>query len=98
MKLYKIPKMNTSIATSKEKKVYNPNNLNPNTQVGRQSPHHKNVSKDVRVEHQFFNKMPDINSVENDLMKMLNDFSETRLKKYGIKLIQTRLSIKKKVV
>jgi len=27
--------------------------------------------------------MPDINSVESDLMKMLNDFSNSRLKKYG---------------
>ncbi len=36
-----------------------------------------------RVEHQFLTRMPDINSVENDLMKMLNDFSNSRLKKYG---------------
>ena len=43
----------------------------------------KAAQKDMRVEHQFLNKMPDINSVENDLMKLLNDFSETRLKKYG---------------
>ena len=37
-----------------------------------------------RVDHQFLNKMPDINSVENDLMKLLNEFSNTKLKKYGI--------------
>lgn len=36
-----------------------------------------------RVDHQFLNKMPDINSVENDLMKLLNEFSNTKLKKYG---------------
>jgi hypothetical protein len=36
------------------------------------------------VEHQFLNKMPEVNSVENDLMKLLNEFSNTRLKKYGI--------------
>ena len=35
------------------------------------------------VEHQFLNKMPEVNSVENDLMKLLNEFSNTRLKKYG---------------
>ena len=32
------------------------------------------------AEHQFFTKMPDINSVENDLIKLLNDFSDSRLK------------------
>ena len=37
-----------------------------------------------RVEHQFLTRMPDINSVEKDLMKLLNDFSNSRLKKYGI--------------
>lgn len=37
-----------------------------------------------RIEHQFLNRMPDINSVESDLMKLLNEFSDTRLKKYGI--------------
>jgi len=36
-----------------------------------------------RVEHQFLTRMPDINSVESDLMKLLNDFSNSRLKKYG---------------
>ena len=36
------------------------------------------------VEHQFLNKMPEVNSVENDLMKLLNEFSNTRLKKYGL--------------
>lgn len=49
----------------------------------RQHQPQKAVNKDYRVEHQFLNKMPDFNSVENDLMKLLNDFSETRLKKYG---------------
>lgn len=44
-----------------------------------------------RVEHQFFNKMPDINSVESDLMKLLNDFSDTRLKKYGTNEIHDKL-------
>ena len=53
-----------------------------NQNAQRQNPQ-KQIQKDPRVEHQFFNKMPDINSVENDLMKLLNDFSETRLKKYG---------------
>lgn len=37
-----------------------------------------------RIEHQFFSRMPDVNSVESDLMKLLNEFSDTRLKKYGI--------------
>jgi hypothetical protein len=32
------------------------------------------------ADHQFFTKMPDVNSVENDLIKLLNDFSDTRLK------------------
>ena len=36
-----------------------------------------------RVEHQFLTRMPDVNSVETDLMKLLNDFSNSRLKKYG---------------
>lgn len=36
-----------------------------------------------RVEHQFLTRMPDINSVENDLMKLLNDFSNSRLNKYS---------------
>jgi hypothetical protein len=36
-----------------------------------------------KVEHQFFTKMTDINTIENDLIKLLNDFSNTRLKKYG---------------
>ena len=39
-----------------------------------------------QVEHQFLTRMPDINSVENDLMKLLNDFSNSRLKKFGISL------------
>ena len=36
-----------------------------------------------RVEHNFLTRMPDVNSVETDLMKLLNDFSNSRLKKYG---------------
>lgn len=36
-----------------------------------------------RSEHQFLTRMPDVNSVETDLMKLLNDFSNSRLKKYG---------------
>lgn len=40
-----------------------------------------------KVEHQFFTKMTDINTIENDLIKLLNDFSNTRLKKYGNCLI-----------
>ncbi len=32
------------------------------------------------ADHQFFTKMPDVNSVENDLIKLLNDFSDNRLK------------------
>lgn len=55
----------------------------PSNQNAQRQNQQKQIQKDPRVEHQFFNKMPDINSVENDLMKLLNDFSETRLKKYG---------------
>lgn len=35
-----------------------------------------------RVEHQHLTRM-DVNSIETDLMKLLNDFSNSRLKKYG---------------
>ncbi|CAF0704907.1 unnamed protein product [Brachionus calyciflorus] len=44
-----------------------------------------------RIEHQFFSRMPDINSVESDLMKLLNEFSDTRLKKYGTNEIHEKL-------
>lgn len=44
-----------------------------------------------RVEHQFLTRMPDINSVESDLMKLLNDFSNSRLKKYGNNEIHEKL-------
>lgn len=80
-------KLTNSVPT-KEVKIMNTNGTAPlNSNTGgsgvRQQQQKATVAKDYRVEHQFLNKMPDINSVENDLMKMLNDFSETRLKKYG---------------
>ena len=75
-----LPKFNNSSA-NKDVKLLNSNGFSPGNQA-RQQPQ-KSMHKDLRVEHQFLNKMPDINSVENDLMKLLNDFSETRLKKYG---------------
>ncbi len=69
-------------STSKDGKLANPVSSQPRPpQQSTSAP--KAAQKDFRVEHQFLNKMPDINSVENDLMKLLNDFSETRLKKYG---------------
>ena len=51
-----------------------------------QNPRFQQQSSTVnspKVDHQFFTKMADINSIENDLIKLLNDFSNTRLKKYG---------------
>jgi hypothetical protein len=51
------------------------NNSTPKHQKQQQQQHSPRVA-----EHHFFTKMPDINSVENDLIKLLNDFSNNRLK------------------
>lgn len=67
------------------------NPISPNSKLTPQ-PQHQNRKPSVhspkfemghRIEHQFFSRMPDVNSVESDLMKLLNEFSDTRLKKYG---------------
>lgn len=80
----------SSVPSSKDVKIMSatttgaqPQQQQPQQPQPRQHQPQKAVNKDYRVEHQFLNKMPDFNSVENDLMKLLNDFSETRLKKYG---------------
>jgi hypothetical protein len=49
------------------------------------------VDAQKRAEHQFFNKMPDINSVEGDLMKLLNEFTNTSLQKYGTDEVHEKL-------
>jgi hypothetical protein len=36
-----------------------------------------------RVEHKFFVQLPDVSAVENDLMRLLNDFNNTKLKRFG---------------
>lgn len=38
---------------------------------------------DKRVEHHFLTVLPDLAAVENDLMRLLNDFNSTKLKRYG---------------
>jgi hypothetical protein len=37
-----------------------------------------------KVEHHFLNILPDLTTVEGELMKLLNDFNNTKLKKYGL--------------
>ena len=36
-----------------------------------------------RVEHHFLTVLPDLSAVENDLMVLLNDFNNNKLKRYG---------------
>jgi hypothetical protein len=36
-----------------------------------------------RVEHHFLTVLPDLSAVENDLMRLLNDFNNNKLKRYG---------------
>lgn len=55
----------------------------PQHQARKPSVHSPKIEMGHRIEHQFFSRMPDVNSVESDLMKLLNEFSDTRLKKYG---------------
>jgi hypothetical protein len=43
------------------------------------------------VEHKFLSKMTDISSNENGLMKLLQDFSNNRLKKNGVNDIHDNL-------
>ena len=65
-----------------------PSSQHPHVPNKHAEHHHQSNQNQTptRVEHQFFTKMqmPGINSIENDLMKLLNDFSQTRLKKYGM--------------
>ena len=68
-----------AIQTNQSSKV---TNIQP-VQAQKVNPSRKSTKG---VEHQFLNKMPEVNSVENDLMKLLNEFSNTRLKKYGLLL------------
>lgn len=60
---------------------------NQQQQTRKISVHSPKLEMGHRIEHQFFSRMPDVNSVESDLMKLLNEFSDTRLKKYGMKQI-----------
>lgn len=83
----------TTSSANKEKKNFNQTQTAQTLNRSGQHQHHqpnpsmssgnKDPAAHRSVEHNFFNKLPDLNSVENDLMKLLNDFSETRLKKYG---------------
>lgn len=54
----------------------------------RQHAHHSPApnaasSSKRQVQHQFQTKLPDLNTIETDLMKLLNDFTNNRLKKYS---------------
>ena len=42
-----------------------------------------NKEPEKRVEHKFFVQLPDVSAVENDLMRLLNDFNNNKLKRYG---------------
>ena len=39
--------------------------------------------KEKKVEHKFFVQLPDVSAVESDLMRLLNDFNNNKLKRYG---------------
>jgi hypothetical protein len=43
----------------------------------------ENQQNEKRVEHRYLTVFPDLTTVENDLIRLLNDFNNTKLKKYG---------------